>query len=500
MKKRVVPTLLLLVAFLLLFALQVGAMPSVQSDSGVSAEESSEIRKLAPVDVSVNGKYLVGVDGEPFFWMGDTAWNLTHRLTKEEIEAYLDDRQEKGFNVILFRLPLQDLEGEPQHDNRYGQVPFVNKDITKPNEDYFELVDFVLDETAERGMVAGILPLWGFVVGGKLGYSVSEEDIAVYANWLSNRYQDRKNIIWISGGDTGKDGRWELLGRGLKLGDPEKLVTFHPGRDGISSFHLFGDADWLDFHMTQTGHSPDLETNYVTIDEIYHESQKPILNGEPAYEDIPTGNGNRISPHQVRKAAYWSLLSGGFGHVYGHTEIFQFARAMAGQPDTYGANNPWTESINDPGVQQMAMLSSLLQSVPWHRFEPKQGLIASENPTGAAHIRAAALNDGSMVWIYFPEQQTATIDLAQLAGSFDVRWFDPATGQTQEAGAIEATGSEQFSSPFAEDALLMLVPPNEEESKTNDDLRRGVILGGGLLLVLILFFLILRQIKVGLGR
>lgn len=168
MKKRVVPTLLLLVAFLLLFALQVGAMPSVQSDSGVSAEESSEIRKLAPVDVSVNGKYLVGVDGEPFFWMGDTAWNLTHRLTKEEIEAYLDDRQEKGFNVILFRLPLQDLEGEPQHDNRYGQVPFVNKDITKPNEDYFELVDFVLDETAERGMVAGILPLWGFVVGGNL--------------------------------------------------------------------------------------------------------------------------------------------------------------------------------------------------------------------------------------------------------------------------------------------------------------------------------------------
>ena len=125
----------------------------------------------------MNGKYLVGVDGEPFFWMGDTAWNLTHRLTKEEIEAYLDDRQEKGFNVILFRLPLQDLEGEPQHDNRYGQVPFVNKDITKPNEDYFELVDFVLDEMEERGMVAGILPLWGFVVGGRLGYSVSEEDM-----------------------------------------------------------------------------------------------------------------------------------------------------------------------------------------------------------------------------------------------------------------------------------------------------------------------------------
>ncbi len=105
-----------------------------------------------------------------------------------------------------------------------------------------------------------------------------------------------------------------------------------------------------------------------------------------------------------------------------------------------------------------------------------------------------------MVWIYFPEQQTATIDLAQLAGSFDVRWFDPATGQIQKAGAVDAAGSKQFSSPFAYDALLMLVPPGENETVLSDDMRRGVILGGGSLLVLILLYLVFRQVKAGVGR
>ena len=37
--------------------------------------------------VSDNRRYLVYEDGRPFFYLGDTAWELFHRLDREEAEA-----------------------------------------------------------------------------------------------------------------------------------------------------------------------------------------------------------------------------------------------------------------------------------------------------------------------------------------------------------------------------------------------------------------------------
>ncbi len=51
-------------------------------------------KNLTPrqLKVSENGHYLVRDDGKPFFWLGDTGWELFHRLTLEEINLYLDNR------------------------------------------------------------------------------------------------------------------------------------------------------------------------------------------------------------------------------------------------------------------------------------------------------------------------------------------------------------------------------------------------------------------------
>ena len=51
------------------------------------------------LQVAKNGRYLVNGD-TPFFWMGDTAWLLFHKLTIEETYVYLRNRRDKGFNVI----------------------------------------------------------------------------------------------------------------------------------------------------------------------------------------------------------------------------------------------------------------------------------------------------------------------------------------------------------------------------------------------------------------
>ena len=52
------------------------------------------------LQVSGNDRYLVTQDGDPFFWLGDTAWLLIHILNREEQDKYLADRSAKGFTVI----------------------------------------------------------------------------------------------------------------------------------------------------------------------------------------------------------------------------------------------------------------------------------------------------------------------------------------------------------------------------------------------------------------
>ena len=63
--------------------------------SGTAAEWTHGRVVVAP-----DGHHLQHADGTPFFWLGDTAWSLFHRLDRTEIAHYLDNRAAKGFNVI----------------------------------------------------------------------------------------------------------------------------------------------------------------------------------------------------------------------------------------------------------------------------------------------------------------------------------------------------------------------------------------------------------------
>jgi len=50
--------------------------------------------------VSQNRRFLQYDDDTPFFYLGDTAWELFHRLNREEADTYLANRAGKSFTVI----------------------------------------------------------------------------------------------------------------------------------------------------------------------------------------------------------------------------------------------------------------------------------------------------------------------------------------------------------------------------------------------------------------
>lgn len=103
-----------------------------------------------------NPHLLAEEDGSPFFYRGDTAWELFHRLNRGEASCYLQDRASKGFNLIQAE-DLAELEGLNM-PNAYGDVPLLQKDIHKPNEKYFEHVYYIIDKASDLGMYIGLLP------------------------------------------------------------------------------------------------------------------------------------------------------------------------------------------------------------------------------------------------------------------------------------------------------------------------------------------------------
>src|SRR5262245_18763980 len=54
----------------------------------ISCPDESPNEEQAPgLRISDTGHYLLK-DGVPFFWLGDTAWSLVNRYTKDEAEEY----------------------------------------------------------------------------------------------------------------------------------------------------------------------------------------------------------------------------------------------------------------------------------------------------------------------------------------------------------------------------------------------------------------------------
>ena len=151
--------------------------------------------------ISDNRRYLCDTDGKPFFYLGDTAWELFHRLTREESTIYLRDRAAKGFTVIQ-AVVLAELEGVTT-PNAQGDLPLLGGDVRQPNPDYFAHVDAVVEEAASLGLFIGMLPTWGcyWKSGERNPPLFTAENAHAYGKWLGERYRGKPVI-----------GSWEEIG------------------------------------------------------------------------------------------------------------------------------------------------------------------------------------------------------------------------------------------------------------------------------------------------
>ena len=427
------------------------------------------------VNIGISGtkRFLINTEtGKPFFWLGDTAWELFHRLSREETEKYFKKRAEQGFTLIQ-AVALAEIDGL-NTPNAYGDTPLIDNNPAQPNEKYFQHLDWVIKKAADYNLYIALLPTWGDKVykdnWGAGPEIFTADNAADFGKWIGNRYKNEKNIIWILGGDRNPRNNndvtiWRKMAAGIVQsggGADKVLMSFHPQPTEVAeggSAKWFHADDWLDFNMLQTGHCR--ENNIWDRIKADYDRQpvKPVLDGETIYEDHPVCfNAKDLgisNAYDVRKNAYLSVFAGSFGHTYGCHDVWQMY--APGRTAINGAAIPWYDAVDLPAANQMKFLRRLMEARPMEFRVPDQSLITNVRHEHD-HIQATRGKD--YAFIYSAEGKEMTVNFGKISGTIlKATWYNPRNGETKDAGSFNNKGRHKFIAPgsgYGQDWILII--------------------------------------------
>jgi len=268
-------------------------------------------------------------------------------------------------------------------------------------------------------------------------------------------------------------------------------MTFHPN-GGHGSAEYFHDEPWLDFNMRQNGHGIEFTGRYdLTRADYDRTPAKPVLDGEPVYENHPISFKAKQLGHtlaaDIRRPLYWDLFSGACGHTYGHHSVWPFW-----EPRRKPVNDPlmpWQEALDQPGAGQMQFGRWLMESRPFLTRVPDDTIIIADRvPTsvpGAGRYRYVATRDeaGTYAMIYAPAGRAFSVKMDVIKGAkVSAWWFNPRDGTATPIGEFPNTGERKFVPPdpgegldwvlVLDDAARNYPPPGQRQKKLKAAARR----------------------------
>jgi hypothetical protein len=430
------------------------------------SEAGALARALPRIQVAPNGRFLMTENGKPFFWLADTGWWMTG-ITPVDVDYYLAKRVEQRFNVIQFHC------GRLVKDYA-GRFPFRGNDALAPDEDYWRNVDSIVTKAGDRGVYVALVPLWGEEYGRLFG--ADAEKASQFGRWIGTRYADRTNLVWIASGEHDSINGFRLpisaaqkavliaAARGIhEATRGRQLITIHPGAARTSSGDFHSES-WLHFNMLQSGHQMDsaaygLAENYALIAHDYGLTPvKPVLDGEPIYEDTPDAiwikrdvDRPRAGAAAVRRKAYWSVFAGACGHTYGNNNVYGFfvpptVGFVQELPEGPGNRELWKTALDAAGGAELRHLRDLIESHSFLSQVPDPSLL--DLSPGAESDHVGVLRGDGYAMIYSPMGRRFSVRLARLGWrEAALTWFDPRTGKREPSGRASTNGNQAFDLP-----------------------------------------------------
>jgi hypothetical protein len=408
-----------------------------------------------PLRAGPTGRYLVDQAGKPFFLTGDAAWSLIAQLSDQDADTYLSNRQQLGFTLVLVNLMEHQFSTNAPADI-YGLSPFTGKAFTTPNEAYFAHADYIIQSAAQKGIVVLLAPDYLGYGCGSEGWCAETQaattaEMRAWGQYVGARYKNYDNIVWLIGGDmdpTPVLANVQAMVDGLLSVDTRHPFTAHNVR-GQMAITPWSGAAWLTVNNTYTNGVSD----YLAALTAYNASPTlPFFLIESLYD------GYGVTAQQLRSQSYWTVLSGGFGHVYGACPIWYFG-APSAQAACLVAG--WQSQLSNQGALNMSYLRRLFDSRNWSTLVPDAShvaLTAGFGTSGQADYATAAYgSDGSSIIAYLPTSRTVTVSGSRLAGSaMTAWWYNPGTGVATLIGTYPTSGTPTFTPPASGDWVLVV--------------------------------------------
>ena len=409
--------------------------------------------------LSDNGRYLVDQKGQPFLVVGDSPWSIIVQPDEKDREMYLEDRQRRGFNSLIVNLLEHKFCTRPPK-TRSGLAPFNTPgDFSTPNEAYFDFARQVVQKAAEHGMVVWLAPAYLGYGGGDEGFfreikAGGKEKLRAYGRFVGKRFRDLPNIVWMLGGDYTPEAadQWVVneLAEAIHAEDPAHLMTAHHSPEG-SAVAAFGEQAWLTVNNFY-GYEKTLFRPMLA--EYMRRPVRPFVLVETTYE-----GEHDATPDQIRRQAYWAMLSGACGQFFGNNPIWHFDG-----PGLFPFKMSWQQALGAAGSHDIALLRELFVHLPWQQLAPENNhaIVVEGFGGGATTALTAYTADGELSVTYIPstgtDRRELTIALGRFVKPLTARWYNPTNGQF-----IAAEGS-----PFANRADHRLRTPGDNGTGAND--------------------------------
>lgn len=432
-------------------------------------ESSTALERHGPIRVASGGRHLEHADGTPFFWLADTGWNAALLSTPEEWQHYLEVRKRQRFTAIQW--VATQWRAAPTGD-RMGEPAFTGHEQIAVNPAFFAR----LDEKAAALNRAGLLnvPVLLWAIGGGAnpavnpGFALPEAQAARLARYMVARWQ-AYDVVWILPGDGDYRGdkaeRWKRIGRQVFGGIAHAPVIVHPGGMHWVLREFLGEP-WVAIHGYQSGHGDGEQvlrwmTEGPPATDWTVEPVRPFINLEPPYENhIAYQSKQPISPHTVRRAVYWSLLTTPTaGVTYGGHGVWGWDDGTGPPTDhkNSGTPLPWKQALTMPGAEQMAYVAETFTSFDFWRLRPAPHILAAQPGTGTAarFIAAAASEAGDLAVVYTPGAQPIALDPGAVPKG-RATWHNPATGGRSSATPASTESGLRFDPPGDGDWVLVI--------------------------------------------
>jgi len=445
-------------------------IPGAVADPFAPLPRPAPARRATPTgppfvtSVSPGGRYFLDQYGRPLLLAGDSPWALMTRLSPPQAQLWFADRQRRGFNAAIVSLVGAVANGAPGDDGATfdGLLPFVDGDVLRWNEPYWQRVTAYLRMAADHGITVMLYPIDGWTVDRSF-VPRSIEQCHRYGGMVARRFRDLPNIVWMSGGDyyavardpargTDVDHCIDAMLRGIReAGDGRPFSIQLKARKSISTDNPYW-ARRVDWNFVYTYYP----TYKAVLDAYRRRPALPAVLGEANYEG--ENNQHETPPttdETLRRQVLWSLTSGAAGEFFGS--------------DDWDLHDGWERRLSTRALTQITRLRKLFSTLRWWELVPDTGKrlvtggrgteLTTDEPKDVLendYVTAARTPDGRLAVVYLPARHTISVDRSAMAAGTRAAWVDPTSGRRRPVPMTASLTTPGRNAAGGDDWLLVL--------------------------------------------